>query len=131
VDVTTEPGKSRFALITRMQKAELVALEDTLDSDEKFIDRDSRLPDVTQRDRAAKPEDSVVAFTVRNPGTGSNIKLDWVIEFNPRGEATVRTAASSPAHAVAFSIAPLRGERDPLRAYIWITGSTGHTEVFE
>ncbi|GAT32878.1 prepilin-type N-terminal cleavage/methylation domain-containing protein [Terrimicrobium sacchariphilum] len=75
------------------------------------------------------PADGSVTFSVRLPGTSSNVSFDRVIQFLPDGEARV---ADSPIDIIEMGVRSMRGSVADQNniAVLRINGLTGQTRVY-
>jgi len=89
---------------------------------------------------ASTPDQSALSLRAKPPGTSTSQTFSWAVEFNPMGEATVRTAAGTggakPVDGIKLVVLPTVGTaptdaEKKQAALIWINGLTGGVEVFQ
>ena len=117
--------------IGRVQSLEGIVFSETLPNTSTY----TNLP--AGQAAASTPMQSALGLKARVPGTSEVRSFDWAVEFNPMGEATVRTASGAfPVENVKLVAIPSAGatpgaSEQQQAALIWINGLTGGVEVLQ
>ena len=95
----------------------------------------------------ASPQTSNIPVTVQLNGIAGSTTLNWVVQFNPRGEATVvpkgksgtsfgEATPPSPVEAINVAVVPgVSGSSSPAQeaqgSLLWINGLSGKTDLYQ
>lgn len=132
--VTTNAGAS---LLGRVQALENVVFTNTLADKSDY----TSLPqDRFDNAKTTADMDDFLKLKARVPGGSASQEFNYVVEFNPLGEATVRTAVGSsgapPVSGIQFVVVPSAGPapsatESKQAGVILINGLSGKTEIYQ
>jgi|GEM_PF-1007765 len=133
----TDTNSPRAQQLGRIQTLDGVKLSN---DDNDLPSSSTNFPLPTQRSEAKKPDASALSIKAKPPGVTSTETFSWAIEFNPMGEATVRTGTGTSGAMTADHIklvvipsaADTPSDTEKAQAsLVWINGMSGGTEVIQ
>jgi prepilin-type N-terminal cleavage/methylation domain-containing protein len=123
---------SNAARLGRIQTLEGIVLRDTMTS---IL---TNLP--AGYSDAKTPGQSAFSLKAKPPGAAAAENFSWAVEFNPMGEATIRTAigagGAQPVSAIKLVVVPSANaapsaSEEAQASLIWVNGLSGGVQIFQ
>ena len=133
----TDTNSRRAQQLGRIQTLDGVKLSN---DDNDLPSSSTNFPSPTQRSEAKNPDTSALSIIAKPPGVSGAETFALAVEFNPMGEATVRTgpgtSGAMTADHIKLVVIPSAGDtpsdtENAQASLIWINGMSGGTEVIQ